>query len=333
MDQASKTDHDVIIVGGGAAGLTAALFAARRGLRTLVITQDIGGQASTTTVIENYPGIERIDGPVLMQQFRRQAEAVGASIFFDEIIGIGSQGTAPTATFTVAGRKQSWTCLSVILTQGLTRQYLNVPGEKEMYAKGVSYSAAEDAPTYKDKVVAVIGGGNAAAQAVLAASPWCKTVYLIHRRAIFDPEVALLERLKKCSNVIAVPESHITKINGIEIVTGVIVEHLQTHEQQTIPVAAVFVETGFAVKKELVRDLAETTDRGTIVINDHNQTSVPGLFAAGDVSSVPFRQIVISAGEGAKAALTAQKYLQTRGLIKAVAADWGQAPVPNPKIQ
>lgn len=323
MPKKNSIDFDVIIVGGGAAGLTAALFGSRRGLRTLVVTQDIGGQAATTDEVENYPGVDLIDGPTLMRRFRLQAETFGAQIVFDEVTKVVTDKNNPPL-FTVSSRLHDWTAHAVIMAEGLSRQHLNVPGETELYKKGVVYTASEEAGNYKNKVCAVIGGGNSAAQAALLLAEVCKKVYIIHRRDVFSPETVLLERIKKHSNISLVLNSAVTKINGKKRVESIDIQNLSNSSVSNLILHGVFIEIGFIVKKDLVRDLAEINDRGNIVINARNETSVPGLFAAGDVSSITYKQIVISAGEGAKAAMSAQKFLQSKGLVKAVVTDWGR---------
>lgn len=332
MADRSKTDYDVIIVGGGPAGMTAALFACRRALRTLVVTQDIGGQAGTTDEIENYPGVDLIDGPTLMGKFRAQAETFGAEFYFEEATAIkpdvAHADKAPI--FEVATKTKKWRCFAVIMANGLTRRHLGIPGEEEFYGKGVVYTASEEAEKYKDKVCAVVGGGNSAAQAALLLAEVCTKVYLIHRRDEFRAEATQMERMKKHNTIDLLLDCEVAKINGRDWVQSISCVNNKTNEQRELSVDGIFIEVGFIVKKDLLQGLAETNERGNLVINAKNETTRPGLLAAGDISSITYKQIVISAGEGAKAAMTAQKYLQTHGLIKAVVTDWGRIAKQKP---
>ncbi|MFC1663111.1 NAD(P)/FAD-dependent oxidoreductase [Patescibacteria group bacterium] len=320
--------HDVVIVGGGAAGLTAALFSARRGLRTLVVSQDIGGQAATTDEIENYPGVEFIDGPTLMKRVRSQSEDFGAEYFFDQVTNVKSTipGGDVVPIFTTIGKTKTWKSYAVILAYGLTRRHLGVPGEEELYGKGVVYTASEEAHKFRDKTVAVIGGGNSAAQATLLLAEICPKVYLIHRRNEFSAEKILLERMKKHNNIEKILTCEVEKIDGQDTVESItIIGCDDPNDKKEIKVDGIFIEVGFTVKKDIVSSDVKVNARGNIIISQDNETSLPGLFAAGDVTSINYKQIIVSAGEGAKAAMTAQKYLQTNGLVKGTTIDWGRA--------
>ncbi|MBI5467058.1 MAG: FAD-dependent oxidoreductase [Candidatus Kerfeldbacteria bacterium] len=313
------TSHDVIIVGAGPAGLTAALYAARRGLRTLVVSQDIGGQAATTASVENYPGLEHVDGLALMMSFKAQAEKYGAVIAIDEVRAVTKTGD----DFTVVAANQTATAPAVIFAQGLTHKHLEVPGEDRLIGRGVSYCATCDAPLFKGKSVAVVGGGNSAMDAALLLALWCPTVYLLTRHAEFRGERVLIDRVQSAKNISVVTDVVTTAIHGDASVNGLSYERHGT--TQRLEVSGVFVEIGFTVQPALMKGLLPLDDRHEIIISDGtNGTSVPGLFAAGDVTTIRQKQIVISAGEGAKAALAVHQYLQSRGIApRAGIVDWG----------
>lgn len=318
---ANDAIEDVIIIGGGAAGLTAALYAARRGLRTLVLTQDIGGQASTTSEIENYPGVDRIDGLELMERFRRQAERFGAVVKLEEVRRI----ERPDDMFLVHSSAGRYRSRSVILGFGLTHTHLNVPGEQALIGKGVVFCATCDAPLYRGQAVAVIGGGNSALDAALLTAKLCRQVDLLTKNDELRGEQILIDRVLAAGNVRVHYGATTTEVLGRERVTGLRFRDAGGRDHE-LSVGGVFVEIGFTVNPALVRDLIELDGRNQIITTKDNGTSVPGLFAAGDVTTISEKQVVVSAGEGAKAALAAYRYLQTLGVVKRGAPiDWGTA--------
>lgn len=312
---------DVIVVGGGPAGLTAALYTSRRGLRTAILTQDIGGQASTTALVENYPGVDVIDGLELMQKFQTQAEKAGAQVIMEEVQKISSDANG----FSVQTSAQIYQVPVVILAYGLTHRHLEVPGEAGLIGKGVTYCATCDAPLYKNKSVVVVGGGNSAMDAALLLSRIGASVTLLTVNKEFHGERVLIDRLQSDASITVHTEAHVQEVFGSDRVTGVAFTH--GGETKQIEVQGVFVEIGFTVKPDLVRELTDLDARNQVIIHPaDNSTSVPGLFAAGDLTTIPQKQIVISAGEGAKAALGAYQYLQSIGrLAVGGRVDWGVA--------
>lgn len=310
---------DVIIVGAGPAGLTAALYAARRGLQTLVVSQDIGGQASTTSIVENYPGFELIDGFELMTKFQTQAEKYGARVVVEEATAISEVADG----FRVVTAQETYEGTTLILAQGLTHKHLGVPGEDALIGKGVSYCATCDAPLYKGRRTAVVGGGNAAMDAALLLSHLTPHVDLITTHDEFRGERVLIDRVQNTANITIYFKTATKEILGAERVTGVVIE--TDGQSQTLDVAGVFVEVGFTVNPSLMKNIVSLDGRNQIIVNrENNGTDVPGLFAAGDVTTISQKQIVISAGEGAKAALAAHQYLQALGKIQRTGAvDWG----------
>jgi len=315
--------YDVIIVGGAAAGLTAAIYTCRRAMKTLVITQDIGGQAAITPDVENYPGFEQVDGLELMQKFYKQAEKAGAEFVIEEVKEI-KKGSD---TFKVINSTSTHEARAVILAFGLTHTHLGVPGEEDLIGKGVSYCATCDAPLYKNKEVVVVGGGNSALDAAMLLSKIAKKVYLVHRRDKFRGEEILVKRVKAANNIEVIYDSKVVEIKGEQVVNSIIVVNVKDKQQKKeIPVNGVFIEIGFRVKADFIKDLVRLDGNNQVIISPDCETSIPGIFAAGDVTNISYKQIVISAGEGAKAALQAYKYLNV-GKSSAIGIDWGKKKV------
>ncbi len=314
--------YDIIIVGGAPAGLTAAIYSSRRAMKTLIVTQDIGGQTATTPEIENYPGFtEKIEGIKLMDNFKKQAEKTGTEFVFEEVKVVIKEGNG----FKVKTNTKEFKTKSVILAFGLTHRHLGIPGEEKFGGKGVSYCATCDAPLFKTKDVAVVGGGNSALDAALLLSKIANKVYLVHRRNEFKGERILIDRVIATENIEIVYNSKVKEIKGEILVTKLVVEDINDESKiREIDLQGIFVEIGFQVKGDLVEGLVDLDDRKQIMVNKNCETSTPGIFGAGDVTDIEYKQIVISAGEGAKAALSANKYINS-GKIHGV--DWGSQKV------
>lgn len=297
--------YDVIIIGGAPAGLTAAIYTCRRALKTLIITKDIGGQAALTAEIENYPGVDLIDGFSLMQKFKKGAENFGAEILTNEAIGIEKE----KSLFKVKTKDKEFKTKTVILSFGLVTRELAVPGEEELKNKGVSYCATCDGPLFKDKIVAVVGGGNSALEAAEYLSNICQKIYLIHRRDEFRGESVLVDKVKKMDNIEMVLNSQVKEIKGENAVKSILIEE-KSGNRKEINVDGIFIEIGYEAKTGFVKDLVELDEKGQIKVDKDCRTSAKGIFAAGDVTDVNYKQLVISAGQGATAALSAAKYIQ-----------------------
>jgi thioredoxin-disulfide reductase len=301
--------YDTIIIGAGPAGLSAALYTTRRTLSTLVLTKDIGGQTALTDRLENYPGVDFSTGPDLMNAFADQAKKFGATILFEAANGIKvlSDGTFEIST----EMDTSYIGRTVILASGKHHRKLNVPGEEEFMNRGVVYCATCDAPLFEGKSVAVVGGGSAAFDAALLLAKIASGVYLIHRRSEFRAEPILVERAKKEPKIKFILDSQVQSITGEGLVSGIVVD--TPEGVRNIAVEGVFVEVGQVVETQYLAGLAELSDKGEIVVTPTKATSQPGLFAAGDITTVPYKQTVICAGDGAIAALSAYDYLQGIG--------------------
>ncbi len=300
-------NYDVIIVGAGAAGLSAALYATRRQLATLVLSRDLGGQTSTTMDIENYPGVDFSTGPELMARFAGQAKKFGAEI---QLEGISKINQDPDGFTIQSDSGAAYHARAVILAFGKSHRHLNVPGEAEFMNKGVVYCATCDAPLFEGKTVAVVGGGNAAMDTALLLTKIASKVYLIHRRDEFRAEGILVDKVKTDPKVELILNGTIKQIKGEQFVSAITIT--TPAGERNIAVEGVFVEVGQQVFTGFVKDLIQLNSAGEIIVDNFNQTSQPGIFAAGDVTTVPFKQTVISAGEGAKAALAVYNYLQGR---------------------
>ncbi|MEM7825120.1 MAG: FAD-dependent oxidoreductase [Candidatus Aenigmatarchaeota archaeon] len=287
MVDISEIIYDVLIVGGAAAGLTAGLFTTRRDLRTLLLTKDIGGQSIDAIVIENYPGYLEISGLELMRRFEEQARKFGLEIKFEEVKKIEEFEKDGKPMFLVKTDNNQYTSRTLILAFGKTPRSLNVPGEDKFIGHGVSYCANCDAPFFRNKIVAVVGGGNAALDAALFCSEISKKVYLIHRRKEFRAFEIVINELKQKKNVEMILDTIIKEIRGDKLVKSIVVENLVNGEIREIELDGVFIEIGSEVKTDFIKGFVELDDQGQIIINNLCETSRPGVFAAGDVTNTP----------------------------------------------
>lgn len=295
--------YDLIIIGAGPAGITAAVYAARKKLNTLVITGDIGGQAAWSGDIENYTGYQFITGPELAAKFEehlrkydialKESETVVELIKKDEIILIKTN-------------KGSYEARTVIIASGKRSRELEIPGEKEFKNKGVSYCATCDGPLFAKKDVAVIGGGNSALDAALQLVRIAEKVYIINIAAHFTGDEIMREKVENSPKVKIYHQAQVTEVLGNKMVDGIKIK--QYEKEEILSVQGVFVEVGLIPNSEFTPTL-ERNQRQEIKVNSRNETNIPGIFAAGDVTDVPEKQIVIAAGEGSKAALSAFRYL------------------------
>lgn len=305
--------YDVLIIGAGPAGLTAAIYAGRRALKTLVVSHDIGGQVSKTLDVENYPGVDRVKGGELASRFREQAERFGAEIKLEEVKKI----TPVENIFQVKTKNALYEAKVVILAFGKRSKTLGIAGEEKFSGRGVTYCATCDAPFFKNKTVVVVGGGNSALDAAVLASSISKKVYLIHRGPEFRGEQYLIDKVKEAPNVETIFNDELSEILGDASVRSV-----KLKSGAEIPTDGVMVEVGYVVDRSLAENLVELDSRNQVVVDQFQQTSMPGIFAAGDLTPTPFKQIVIAAGEGAKSALSAFDYLQKAEGKRGIAADW-----------
>lgn len=334
MDERSPL-FDVVVIGAGPAGLAAAMFTARRGLKTLILSKDLGGQLALTEWIENYPGVDRAGGRELCERFRAQAERDGAEFRFGEVIGIRltmeqwNNGTMESKSVDLS---QIYTVQlaegtelgtrAIILAFGLTPNDLGCEGEQPLKGKGLYYSAVSDAPKQDGKTVVVVGGGNSAVTAMLELAPRAARVFLVHRRTELRAEKPLLERMRQLPNIEILTPYTVAELRGEDRVDAVVLTHTETGDTREIPVDSVFVQIGYSAKTKWLEGVVALNARREVVIDRDCATSAPGIFAAGDLTDIAYKQAAISVGEGVKAALQAFKYLQTQAGKPAVMFDW-----------
>lgn len=301
--------YELIIIGGGPAGMTAAVYAARKKLPTLLISGDIGGQVLWTTGVENYMGYQFIEGRELMQKFEEQVKQFPT----DVKIEVGKRAEKLSRVdggFEVRVTSgETYKAKAVILATGKRPRQLNVPGEKELLGKGVTYCAICDGPLFADENVAVIGGGNSALEAAEDMIKIAEHVYLVLLTPLTGDQI-LIDKVKSAENLTMFMEHEVLEIKGESRVDGIKIRDLSSKQEKELDVGGVFVEIGLIPNSEPVKELVRLNGLGEVEVNCGNETGVPGFFAAGDVTSVPDKQIVVAAGEGAKAALQAHRYLQ-----------------------
>lgn len=297
--------YDVIIIGAGPAGMTAAVYAARKKMRTLLITEEFGGQPMGTMGVENYMGYQFITGPELMEKFKMQMEQYEVEQQEGRAIRVEQKVDVFNVRMQEAGSYEGKT---VIVATGKRPRLLNVPGEKEFNGRGVSYCATCDGPLFSGMDVAVIGGGNSGVQSAIEMSALARRVYIVTREHYAADEI-LVAKMKKIANIKEVPDCHTIEIKGNKLVSALVLKDLQSQKLQTVSVQGIFVEIGLVSNSRLVEGLVELNARKEIIVDCQCRTNIPGLLAAGDVTIVPEKQIVIAAGEGAKATLEAYKYL------------------------
>lgn len=303
--------YDLIIIGGGPAGLTAGIYAVRYGLDTVVLEKDVlPGQIAATDIIENYTGFTAISGPELMQRFKEHAETVGVKIESAEVSSIMSED-GKKIVITDSGTLES---KAVIIATGANPKKLGISGEKEFMGKGVSYCATCDAPFYKGKTVMVIGGGESALTDALILSNVVKKLYIVHRREKLRASRILQERVSKKSNIEiiwdTVPEEILGK-NGVE---NVVLRNLKTGDTYKMPADGIFVYIGIRPNTEFID--VEKNSSGFILTNEKLETSVPGIYAAGDCRDTSIWQVVTAVADGAVAAVSAHAHIMDLELKK-----------------
>ena len=299
--------YDLMIIGGGPAGMTAAVYAARKKLNALLLSKDVGGQVNWTLGIENYMGYQLIEGPELIKKFEEQVKQFPIDIKVGEGVSSLSRISGGFEAKTDGG--ETYQAKAAIIVTGKRPRPLGVPGEEKLRGRGVTYCATCDGPLFADMKVAVIGGGNSALEAADDVVKVAEHVYLVSLTQLTGDQV-LIDRVKGASNLTMLLEHEVVAITGEKLVDSIKIRDLKTKQERELQVGGVFVEIGLMPNSDLVKGVAALNRIGEIEVNCNNETNVPGLFAAGDVTNVPEKQIVVAAGEGAKAALQAHRYLQ-----------------------
>lgn len=301
--------YDVIIIGGGPAGVSAAIYAKRKLLRTVLISKEIGGQVLLTSNIENYPGFVERSGIRLAEYFEQQLRELGVEIVEDVVREIRIEGDSFRA---ICEEGSEFFGKCVIATGGSSHKKLNVPGEDEFFGKGVYVCATCDAPLTKNKTVAVVGGGNAAFQSADLLARYANKVYLIHRKGEFRADGLLINRVKGHGNVEIMTNVVVREIRGKGRVESIKLESLESRRVFELPVQKIFIEIGKEVKANYLMGLVQTNQHNQVIVDRLQRTSCRGIFAAGEITDLPYGQAIISAGQGAVAALAAFDYLSEK---------------------
>ncbi|MCI8482940.1 MAG: thioredoxin-disulfide reductase [Lachnospiraceae bacterium] len=299
--------YDVIILGSGPAGMSAAIYGQRARLRTLVIEEKplSGGQILDTYEVDNYPGLPSISGFELGQKFRGHADRLEAEVVNTQVTDIQIENEKKIVTT----KKETYEAKCLILATGAKHRKLGVPGEEKLTGMGVSYCATCDGAFFKEKTVAVVGGGDVALEDALFLARGCEKVYLIHRRDAFRGAGILQEKVREASNIELVMDSHVTEIHGENQVSAVTVYHKKEDQEQKLEVQGVFIAVGIQPNSELVQGLVEQDEEGYIKAGEDTRTSEPGIFAAGDVRTKQLRQVVTAVADGANAITSIEKYM------------------------
>ena len=299
--------YDLMIIGGGPAGLAASVYAARKQLKALLISVDIGGQVNKTLGIENYLGYQFIEGPELIDKFQTQV----SQFPIDQKIGykISRLEKFDGGFEAISEGGDKYQAKAVIFAAGKSPRKLNVPGEAEFAGRGVTYCAICDGPVFAGQRVAVVGGGNSALEAALDMVKIAEHVDLVSLTPLTGDAI-LVDKLADAKNLTIFTEYQTEKIEGQDFVNGILIRDLKSSKRKRLEVTGVFIEIGLVPNSEPVRGLIELNKWGEVPINCSCETMIPGLYAAGDVTDVPEKQIIVAAGEGVKAALQAHRYLQ-----------------------
>ena len=299
--------YDLMIIGAGPAGIAASVYAARKRLNAVLISGDIGGQVNKTMGIENYLGYQFIEAPELIDKFQTQIsqypmeQKIGEKITrLDKIEG-GFEAVSESG--------EKFQARAVVFATGKSPRKLNVPGEAEYTGKGVTYCAICDGPIFAGQRVAVVGGGNSALEAALDMVKIAEHVDLVSLTPLTGDAV-LIEKLSAARNLTTFIGYQTEKIEGQDFVHGMVIKDTRSGQSKRLEVGGIFIEIGLTPNSAAVRHLVKLNELGEVPVNCSSETEVPGLYAAGDVSTVPEKQIIIAAGEGAKAALQAHRYLQ-----------------------
>ena len=294
--------YDVLVLGAGSAGYTAAIYASRYKMSVAVIGTEPGGLINEAHLVENYPGFVSISGRELTSRFKENIDHLKIPLFQEDIVYLGKSGDL----FKVKTDKNEYLAKTIVLGLGTKRRRLNVEGEEKFAGRGVSYCFTCDAPFYKNKdAVGVVGGNDSAAMASLLLADYAKKVYIIYRKAKLRAQPVYFDKIKEKGNIEYVYNSNVVEVFGDQFVEGV---KLDTGKE--LKVNGLFIEIGQTPSVDLVKELGvELDDKDYIKVDSNCETSIPGVYAAGDITNTPLRQVIVAAGQGAIAALSAYKYI------------------------
>ena len=301
--------YEVMIIGSGPAGMTAAIYASRKGLKTLVLSKDVGGQLNITAELENYLGFSCIEAQELITKFEEHVDRFDITqVIGEEVIEIDIEDRIKKVRTVAANHYQGQT---LIIATGKYPRPLGVPGEDRLMGKGVAYCATCDAPFYKDKVTAIVGGGNSALEAAGDLNRVSSKVYLVLRGDFIADDI-LIDRVHRMEKVEILKGYETLEILGENEVTSVRVRSRANNEERVLDVDGIFVEVGLDPNSSFAMDTLDVNEYGEIIVDSQTATNSPGVFAAGDVTNVRDKQVLVAAGEGVKAALRAHEYILTK---------------------
>lgn len=299
--------YDVIIIGSGPAGMTAGIYCARKGLNSLIIGKEIGGQVSKSAEIENYTGIGKTTGTDLTKSFHEHIKQF-ANITHLHDVSVVDVKKNKSLFIIKTDNKKYYQAKSVIIASGRNPRQLGISGEKEYKNKGVSYCEVCDGPLFKNKKTAVIGGGNSGLEAALSLANLCPKVYILEFLPQLKADKILQDKIKQQKNIEVITNVQVTEVLGDKFVTSLKYKNRQTNKEKLIKIAGVFIEIGWIPSIDFDK-ISKKNKQNEIITDKQGRTSIDGLFAAGDITDVGYWQIIIAAGEGAKAALSAYNYL------------------------
>lgn len=302
--------YDVVIIGSGPAGLAAAIYAQRSELKNIVIekTGISGGQIINTYEVDNYPGTPGISGFDLSDKFREHCDRLNTTFITGEVVGFKLEDDIKVVTLDDGTQYRSKT---VVIASGGQPRHLNVPGEARLSGLGASYCATCDGAFFKNRVVAVVGGGDVAVEDAIFLSRICEKVYVIHRRDEFRALKSSVNKLLSNSNVTVLWDSVVEQINGTEIVESLDIKNVKTDEKSNIEVSGVFIAVGYVPNSQIYKDIVAIDGSGYIIAGENCETNLPGVFAAGDIRTKDLRQIITAASDGANAVTAVERYLNS----------------------
>ncbi len=304
--------HDLIIIGGGCGGLTAAIYAARYNLKVLVVSKEVGGTLNEAHKVCNYPGYREISGFELMTKFKEQAESLGVEFMFEEVQKAEKKGDA----FSVFTKDKEFEARAVILAMGLQRRHMNIPGEEKYIGKGVSYCYTCDAAFFRDRTVGVVGGSDSAALAALLLEQYAKKVFIIYRRAEIRAEPINKKAVEESDKIEIIPETNVVELKGDDKLTAAVLDKPYNGITE-FPLDGLFIEIGSVPSTLIAEQLGVKLDNNNFILVDREKrTNVEGVYAAGDGTDTPMRQAVTAASDGAIAAFSAYQHLKKKKVEK-----------------
>lgn len=311
-NKAPGSPYDIVIIGGGPAGLTAGMYAARADMRTLAIEGASNlSQITATDIIENYPGIPGgVNGFELIERFKTQAVGFGLQNASGDVTAVKQARFGDQNGWEIVLGEQRYGALSLILATGAAWRRLGVPGEERFIGRGVSFCATCDAPLFRNREVAVVGGGDTAIQEAIYLTRFVKKVTVIHRRDRLRATAILQKRALANEKIVFAWNSVVDTIDGLDLIQEIRLKNVKTGEKRTLPVSGVFIFVGLTPNTAPFRELVSLDGSGYITVDANMQTSVPGIFACGDCTAKRLRQVVTACGDGATAAFSAQLYVE-----------------------